>query len=412
MSIIDIWKRRVTEHQKKMMKYLKYVLNDHFVIVCLFLLGALGYAYSEMLKSVSTDFAYGKVLAWIVFSSLIFIGNLATLIQPADSVFLLQKEAEMEGYFKKAKSYSLILPLIVIGFISAAVMPLLVATSSFAFSDWIVFFASMVLIKEVELDAQIVKIKQVEKKERNLTTLIVGILSIVSSFLGLYVHPFVGLAGALMSSVLWHARINHWLRVSRYQWEFLVQKESTRLKNIYQFINLFTDIPALKGTVKRRAYLDNIMGRMELKQDNTYLYLFSKALLRGTEYSGLVIRLSLIGLGVVALITYPILVIVMSLLFLYLTGFQLIPLYYHYDDHLLSVLYPVEKKQKLKAMQKILFTLLVAQSGLFFIATSLTMPFLTSLSVFGLNSLFSILFSQVYFPARIKKLSNNERNLV
>src|SRR5699024_442805 len=145
-----IWKRRVTEHQKKMMKYLKYVLNDHFVIVCLFLLGALGYAYSEMLKSVSTDFAYGKVLAWIVFSSLIFIGNLATLIQPADSVFLLQKEAEMEGYFKKAKSYSLILPLIVIGFISAAVMPLLVATSSFAFSDWIVFFASMVLIKEVE----------------------------------------------------------------------------------------------------------------------------------------------------------------------------------------------------------------------------------------------------------------------
>lgn len=71
MSIIAIWKRRVTEHQKKMMKYLKYVLNDHFVIVCLFLLGALGYAYSEMLKSVSTDFAYGKVLAWIVFSSLI-----------------------------------------------------------------------------------------------------------------------------------------------------------------------------------------------------------------------------------------------------------------------------------------------------------------------------------------------------
>lgn len=406
MSVIDIWKQRVADHQKKMMKYLKYVLNDHFVIVCLFLLGALGYAYSETLKSISTDFTYGKVLAWIVFSSVVFIGKLATLIQPPDSVFLLQKETEMDGYFKKAKSYSLILPLIVIGFISAAVMPLLVATSSFAFSDWIVFFAFLSLIKEIELDAQIVKIKQVEKRNRTVTTWIVAAFSAVSSLLALFVHPFAGLASAVVSSILWHKRISRSIHVSRYQWEFLVQKESTRLKNIYQFINLFTDIPALRGTIKRRAYLDIIMNRMTLKQENTYLYLFSKALLRGTEYSGLVIRLSIIGLGVVALVTYPVLASIMSLLFLYLTGFQLIPLYYHYDDHLLSVLYPIENKQKLKAMQKILLTLLFVQSGLFFIATSMTLPFFTSLSVFGLNSLFSILFSQVYFPTRIKKLSN------
>lgn len=406
MSVIDIWKRRVANHQKKMMKYLKYVLNDHFVIVCLFLLGALGYAYSETLKSISTVFTYGKILAWIVFSSIIFIGNLATLIQPADSVFLLQKETEMDGYFKKAKSYSLILPLIVIGFISAAVMPLLVATSSFVFSDWIVFFAFLSLIKEIELDAQIIKIKQAEKRDRTVTTWIVAAFSAISSFLALYVHPFAGLAGAVVSSVLWHTRISRLVHVSRYQWEFLVQKESTRLKNIYQFINLFTDIPALRGTIKRRAYLDRITNRMALKQENTYLYLFSKALLRGTEYSGLVIRLSIIGLGVVALVMYPVLVSIMSLLFLYLTGFQLIPLYYHYDDHLLSVLYPVENKQKMKAMQKILFTLLFVQSCLFFIATIVTLPFFTSLSVFGLNSLFSILFSQIYFPARIKKLSN------
>lgn len=406
MSVIDIWKRRVADHQKKMMKYSKYVLNDHFVIVCLFLLGALGYAYSETLKSISTDFTYGKVVAWIVFSSVIFIGKLATLIQPADSVFLLQKETEMDGYFKKAKSYSLILPLIVIGFVSAAIMPLLVATSSFVFSDWLVFFALLSFIKEIELDAQVVKLKQVGKRDRTVTTWIVVIFSAISSFLALYVHPLAGLAGAGVSNVVWHTRIRRALHVSRYQWEFLVQKESTRLKNIYQFINLFTDIPALRGTIKRRAYLDIITNRIALKQENTYLYLFSKALLRGSEYSGLVIRLSLIGLGVVALVTYPVLVAFMSLLFLYLTGFQLIPLYYHYDDHLLSVLYPVENKQKLRAMQKILLTLLFVQSVLFFVATSITLPLFTSLGIFGLNSLFSILFSQVYFPTRIKKMSN------
>lgn len=63
----DIWKKRSAQHQKKMMHYLKYVLNDHFVIVCLFLFGALGYAYSELLKSLTDSFNYGRVIAVVVF---------------------------------------------------------------------------------------------------------------------------------------------------------------------------------------------------------------------------------------------------------------------------------------------------------------------------------------------------------
>lgn len=407
MNVLDIWKRRLADHQKTMMKYLKYVLNDHFVIVCLFLLGALGYGYSETLKTVSTDFIYGRIIAVMIFSSVIFIGKLATLTKPADMVFLLQKETEMDAYFKKAKGYSLLLPLAVIAFISAAVMPLLVATSSFVFSDWIAIFAYLAVLKEIELDAQWLKIKQPVKKERKKLSVLVGILAVVSSTLALYLHPLAGLASAVAGSVYWKLRIGNSKQTFRYQWEYLVQKELARLKLIYQFINLFTDIPALKGTIKRRSYLDRILKQIQLKHDNTYLYLFSKAIVRGTEYSGLVFRLSMIGVVIIALLVNPLLAGVMSVLFLYLTGFQLIPLYYHYDNHLLSVLYPVEKSQKLKGMQSILFLLLTFQSSLFLVANLLTVPFLVSLGLFLVNVLFSWLFSRFYLPARIKKLNKD-----
>lgn len=407
MNVLDIWKRRLTDHQKTMTRYLKYVLNDHFVIVCLFLLGALGYAYSETLKTVSTDFKYGQIIAVMIFTSIVFIGNLATLTQPADMVFLLQKETEMDEYFKKAKRYSLILPLAIIAFISAAVMPLLVATSSFEFTDWIMFFAYLIVLKELELETQWLNIKQPLKKERKRLTLMTLLVAVVSSAAALYVHPLAGLVCAVLASAFWHLKIGKLKKESHYQWEYLIQKENARLKLIYQFINLFTDIPALKGTIKRRAYLDVALKRVPLKHKNTYLYLFSRAIVRGTEYSGLVLRLSLIGIALVAVLANPILNVVMSLLFLYLTGFQLIPLYYHYDNHLLSVLYPVEKKQKLNAMQSLLFLLLVVQSSLFLIANLLTSPIFISFGLFLINVVFSWLFSQFYLAARIKKLDKD-----
>lgn len=407
MNVLDIWTRRLKDHQKMMTKYLKYVLNDHFVIVCLFLLGATGYAYSETLKTVSTEFTYGRIIAVVIFSSSIFIGKLATLTQPADIVFLLQKETEMDSYLKKAKRYSLILPLAVIAFISAAVMPLLVATSSFEFTDWIVFFVYLGLLKEIELDAQWIKIKQPLKKERTVLTLTVLLLVILSSVAALYIHPFAGVAASVLGSILWHLKMKKIKKESRYQWEYMVQKENARLKLIYQFINLFTDIPALKGTIKRRAFLDVVLRQIPLKHKNTYVYLFSKAIVRGTEYSGLILRLSLIGVLLVALLANPLLNVVMSVLFLYLTGFQLIPLYYHYDNHLLSILYPVEKEQKLSAMQIILLVLLVIQSSLFFVANLLTIPFFISIGLFLVNVVFSWLFSRFYLPARINKLNKD-----
>lgn len=147
MNMIEIWKKRVRLHQKKMMRYMKYVFNDHFVLVCLFLIGALGYAYSNFLKSLAGDFIWGRPIVLVIFVLLILTGKLATLIQPADAVFLLPKEEQMKDYFKGAKMYSSLLPSFIIVLITAFLMPLLVATTTLTFFDMVYFIVMLLMLK-------------------------------------------------------------------------------------------------------------------------------------------------------------------------------------------------------------------------------------------------------------------------
>ncbi len=55
----SFFQKRLARHQKKMMKYMRYVLNDHFVLVCLFLIGGVGLYYSSWLKTLHPPFALG-----------------------------------------------------------------------------------------------------------------------------------------------------------------------------------------------------------------------------------------------------------------------------------------------------------------------------------------------------------------
>ena len=58
----SFFQKRLARHQKKMMKYMRYVLNDHFVLVCLFLIGGVGLYYSNWLKNLQPPFAIGGLI--------------------------------------------------------------------------------------------------------------------------------------------------------------------------------------------------------------------------------------------------------------------------------------------------------------------------------------------------------------
>ena len=77
----EFFSQRLSRHFKKMSKYLRYILNDHFVLVCMFLLGGLGLYYSQLLKELPRDFVWGRPLILLGWLLLIQVGKLATLTE-------------------------------------------------------------------------------------------------------------------------------------------------------------------------------------------------------------------------------------------------------------------------------------------------------------------------------------------
>ncbi|KRN56414.1 ABC transporter permease [Carnobacterium divergens] len=409
MNMIEIWKKRVRLHQKKMMRYMKYVFNDHFVLVCLFLIGALGYAYSNFLKSLAGDFIWGRPIVLVIFVLLILTGKLATLIQPADAVFLLPKEEQMKDYFKGAKMYSSLLPSFIIVLITAFLMPLLVATTTLTFFDMVYFIVMLLMLKNWELDLQIYALKVSQKQERHLLTLIKVVTVAILSGISLFSYPIIGVALAILVSIGSRNWLNKKGSHQVYQWEWMVSSEQQRMHRIYQFINLFTDIPSLKGKVRRRKYLDGFLKGIKPVHQKTFDYLYARTFLRGTEYSGLFIRLTGIA-AILIVVTHSFYVgLFLAVIFIYLTGFQLLPLYFHYDNMALTNLYPVKETVKTGALKRLLMMILLCQSVIIVIASLLVLSITESLLMGIVALVFSVVFCQFYLPSRIKKMKLAKR---
>lgn len=399
----DIWKKRSTQHQKKMMRYLKYVLNDHFVIVCLFLFGALGYAYSELLKNLTDTFIYGRIISVVFFTGLILIGKLATFLKEGDVVFLLPKEKELKGYLLLAKRHSMILPVFIIILGTSIIMPLLVATGSYKFADIVYFIVYLLAIKNIELEIQHLNMKVSPSNSKKKISLLFLAITLIGSSLLLFLSPIVGIVYALLLNILWFKHGDKYRDNLLYQWQSMVKDETTRVQHIYQFINLFTDVPIMKSTVRRRKYLDIFLNNNKKEHKKAYSYLYIRAFLRSTEYSGLFLRLTLISMFLTLFASSFLLQLLLALLFLYLTGFQLIPLYFHFDNMAMTVLYPINEQQKLKAMKEVLVKILLIESLGILAVSIIVLPLFQILLLLVALVVFSFLFSYFYLPFRVKK---------
>lgn len=283
-------------------------------------------------------------------------------------------------------------------------MPLLVATSSFKFTDMFFFVVYLIMIKNLEFEIQHLCMKVFSSHKRNKIRLIFLVTIFAGSSLLVFLSPLVGIAYAFIMNGLWLKYGVKYRYNLQYQWQDMIKQERNRVQRIYQFINLFTDVPILKSTVRRRKYLDVFLNKNKKDHEKTFNYLYTRAFLRGTEYSGLFIRLSLIAMGLMLVVEPFLLHLLVALLFLYLTGFQLIPLYFHFDNMAMAVLYPINHQQKLKAIKAILFKILLIQSFGILLVSLVVLSLFEALLLMATLMVFSLLFSYFYLPTRIKKM--------
>jgi ABC-2 type transport system permease protein len=186
------------------------------------------------------------------------------------------------------------------------------------------------------------------------------------------------------------------------KWDRLINQEEKRMASFYRLANMFTDVPKLRDTVKRRKWLDVFLNRIAFSRENTYLYLFSRAFLRSSDYLGLFLRLTIIGALAIYFISFGMGQILLGILFLYLTGFQLLPLWNHHQNKLWVDLYPVEKRFKTAAFSSLLVTILTIQSVVYTLLILIKGELLNSLLNILAGLLFTYLFVHIYAKKRLK----------
>ncbi|PZL72462.1 multidrug ABC transporter permease [Enterococcus plantarum] len=396
---------RLARHLKKMMKYMRYVFNDHFILVCVFLLGGLGFYYSQVLKTLPANFVWGRPIILIFWLALLQIGRIATLAEEADKVFILPKEPEMNRYLNRAIRYSFWIPLVALFLLGGMSMPLVVVSTGWAFSTFFYFIVMLGILKASHLRLQKYELYQISSREYYLWFLLWFITSLVAIVLSLYVVPIAGPLIALVQVVFFYILLNKKEQTVSLDWERMIQKEKNRMHRIYQFIHLFTDVPEISSSVKRRKFLDPLLGKIKKTSQNTYLYLYARSFLRGSEYSGLFIRLVLVA-GVILFFLKEFWISMgVSVLFVYLIGFQLIPIYTQFDYMVMTHLYPVPDGQKKQAVSKLVTVLLLVAALLFSVFVLIALPDLKGgLMVVVALIVEVLLFAKFYVPYRLKKM--------
>ncbi|MHA8262845.1 ABC transporter permease [Lactobacillaceae bacterium Melli_B3] len=399
--MIDLFKQRLSAHLTEMVKYLRYVFNDFFVIALMFLIGGLGLSYSNLLKQLHSGIWWTGIVALLILLVTQGFNHLASLIKPADRVFLIPKEVAMHGYLKASFKYSLLMATLTQALVWFVLLPFIRVTTNWQWENLIMLLLTMVILKAASLQLTLNR-AYVSRSTTNVKWAVI----LVALATAVFVTPLIGLviSGGYLGGLIYAHR--NWQRKS-IDWGYLIESEDKRMLALYKFFNLFTDVPEVEGTTKRRRYLDFLVDRVKATPQNIYLYLYGRSIVRNGEYSGLHLRLTLIGAVLLFGVGGIGLSVLISILFIYLIGFQLMPFYFYFASNVFTHIYPVDRSLQLNSFKKIVAILLTTTAIIFAIMAAIGT---VSLAVGGLILLLNLVEVWVlinkFIPNRIMKKLN------
>lgn len=394
----NLWKKRLNLYLKRMIKYYRYVFNDHFVIALLFLLGGISYTYSNFIKSLNVDLSYpwAKPVVIIVLLVMLQFGKVGTLIDEPDKVFLLPQEKGMREYLMKAQKRAWVSNSVIQIVVWIVLLSFIYYGVHLNLLESIILLLSQVALKVIQVNLFFIRAFEAKYQAGKYSLILNYVVPLIVYMLGLYASIYLAL-GITVGLILYLKSLP---KNKIIQWNYLIDVEKLRLMRKYSFFNLFTDVPQVKKKAKRRKYLDWLIPNLK----NVYGYLFIRAIIRNGEYSGLYIRLTVIEFIVLLFIPKFWLSLVIGMLFIYLIGFQMLPLYKYFDDNVFVHLYPLETNSKGKEFKSILLALLIINAFLATIAVYIAIQnLLLSGAFLALVLVESILFVYGYANLRLEK---------
>lgn len=395
-----LWIDRFGKSSRELGKYLKYIFNGHLVIVLFFLLGTAAFYYQEWIKTLSSDFPAAFIMA-VLLSLLLTYSPIYTFLLEADRVFLLPLENKMKGYFSRSLIVSFLVHIYLLIMGLGILMPLYAKVNNGNFRIFFYFLILMSIIKGLNL---LIRWRIQLFVDSNIHTMDSFIRYLINGVFLYLLFSNANLLFLLIVLVLFGLYYLYFQRATMdkgLKWELLISIEERRMMAFYRLANLFTDVPELRNRVKRRIWLDPIFKLIGYGQNQTYSHLFSRTFIRSGDYLGLFVRLTAICFIFLFFISNEYGQIFFTILFIYLTGFQLLPLWNHYQNKLWIQLYPVKESEKLSTFLKLLSNVLSIQALLISLAPFIQGRWETGLAMLAIGLLFSYAFVHVYGKSRI-----------
>ena len=297
----DLFLRRKQAFRKECVGYLRYVLNDHFVLFLLVLIGFLAYQYSQLLQDFPENHWPILLFLGIVSALLLAWGGIATYIEVPDKLFLLVAEEEVREHIQKQSLVSFIF------WVSVQTLFLLL-------------FAPLFLAMGYGLPVFLVYV------------LLLG----VAKYL------------------LFRQKASKFFTETGLDWDYVIAQESKRKQVLLRFFALFTQVKGVSNNVKRRAYLDFILNAVQKVPGKIWQNLYLRSYLRNGDLFALSLRLLFLSLLAEIFIEQSWIATAVVVLFNYLMLFQLLALYRAFDYQYLTQLFPLEKGEKEKGLQEVI----------------------------------------------------------
>ena len=297
----DLFLKRKQAFRKECVGYLRYVLNDHFVLFLLVLIGFLAYQYSQLLQDFPENHWPILLFLGIVSALLLAWGGIATYIEVPDKLFLLVSEEEVKSYLKGQMLRSLVFWTIVQTLFLLLFAPLFLAMGY------------------------------------GLPVFLVYVL-------------FLGVGKYLV----FRHKASKFFTETGLDWDYVIAQESKRKQVLLRFFALFTQVKGVSNSVKRRTYLDFILNAVQKVPGKIWQNLYLRSYLRNGDLFALSLRLLFLSLLAEIFIEQSWIATAVVVLFNYLMLFQLLALYRAFDYQYLTHLFPLEKGEKEKGLQEVI----------------------------------------------------------